>query len=807
MSTEPEPASEDTADAVDAVDAGPQTPGTANEAEPDAAEDGVPADDRAPGAEAAVAGAATGEAAAGEGGQAGGDGADGDGAAGQVSEAEAELAAQRLVRERIERRKAEKQAPIGAGTKLSGTAADLLAAVRAVESGEKPAATVFGDPTPAPRRPAPEPVRQPQPVPAGTVTGPAGPAPETVEAVRRVLTEGGAPEALAPQTAALLGEGAQEALRADPWQLLRVGGVRPEQADGFARALLGTACGPDDERRGRAITVWLLEQAALAGHTALELSRLTATLAQRGVPDPDAAVQSTLAEGEALAFQDALEETGVRPANAPDASGGTEGAQDTEGTDEGEERPVRVLVGLERYALAEESLADGLARLVGSAPKQDGSAADWEQAAAGARGSAADLIRAVAEHGLVLHTGGESALAEPAALLHAAHALGLRAWAAAPGPLGRDRFAALLGDPSSGTRPAASTAPDSTAPDLSAPDGSGRVSTSPDDDGAVPAGPSGVATLTGLLTGAEGPGRDADGALDLDLLVVLDAPQLDVEAGALLAESLPDGARLVLAGDPAVLWSVGPGRVFADLLAARVCPQIASRRPDPGPLGELVSGIGIGELGQVEAPGKEVVIVPVRDAGEAVHRTVQLVADSVPRAIGVPAEETQVITTGHGGAAGTRVLNAALKERLNPGPGRFGGFDPGDRVVHSPAPGRTLPGRVVKADADGLHLSCAGGAVVVPKERVEQSVRHGWALTAHQAAGGRWPAVVVVLPGDAAQTLSRPWVYTAFGRAARHLSVVHGVEQALPRAVAEIPAKPRTTRLPVLLAPQVPVAD
>ncbi len=53
----------------------------------------------------------------------------------------------------------------------------------------------------------------------------------------------------------------------------------------------------------------------------------------------------------------------------------------------------------------------------------------------------------------------------------------------------------------------------------------------------------------------------------------------------------------------------------------------------------------------MEAPGKEVVIVPVRDAGEAVHRTVQLVADSVPRAIGVPTEETQVITPGHGGAA------------------------------------------------------------------------------------------------------------------------------------------------------------
>ncbi|MEU3291012.1 helix-hairpin-helix domain-containing protein [Streptomyces longwoodensis] len=689
----------------------------------------------------------------------------------QLSEAEAELLAQKLERERIEQRKAEKKGPIASGTKLSGPAADLLAAVRAVESGDKPVAAVFDEPRPAPRRPAPEPVRRPQPVP-GAPAAPDTPAPQTVDGVRRVLMAGSAPEALAPQVAAALGEGAEELLREDPWQLLRVTGVRPEQADGFARALLGAECRPDDERRTRAVTVWLLEQAALAGHTALELSALATALARQGVPDADTAVQSTLAEGEALVFQDALDEPGARPGTAPSTPAASsappaaagDGADDTEGEEEGEEeRPVRVLVGLERYALAEESLADGLARIVNSLSKDP--SPEWEAAAAAASGSTAELIRAAAGHGLVLHTGGEASRAEPAALLTVARGLGLRAVAACHTPDGRRRFAALLGaeDP--------------------------------------------VVTVPGLLAGTEGPGRDAEGALDLDVLVVLDAPQLDVEGAAMIVESLPDGARLVLSGDPAVLWSAGPGRVFADLLAARTCPQVASRTPDPGPLGELVSGVGIGELNQVDAPGKEVVIVPVRDAGEAVHRTVQLVADSVPRALGVPPEDTVVITPGHGGAAGTRVLNAALKERLNPGPGRFGGFDPGDRVAYSPAPGRTVPGQVVGADAEGLHLSCADGAVVVPKERVEQAVRHGWALTAHQAVGSRWPAAVVVLPGDAAQALSRPWVYTAFGRGERHLSVVHGVEQALPRAVAEVTAKPRTTRLAVLLRSQVPAAQ
>uniref|UniRef100_J2JSL8 ATP-dependent RecD2 DNA helicase-like helix-hairpin-helix domain-containing protein n=1 Tax=Streptomyces auratus AGR0001 TaxID=1160718 RepID=J2JSL8_9ACTN len=782
-------------------------------------------------------------------------------------------------------------APAGAArdTAASGsaqaTAAALAAAVRAVESGERSAASFFNAPRPAkpaapagrpaqgapapgspapqdrPAGPAPEPARQPPapetggparpPVVDGDATGPAsgaaaptspaaapGPGADApgAEGVRQVLAAGGAPEALADRAAEVLGERAAEALREDPWQLLAVPGVRPEQADGFARALLGPACGPGDERRAQALVGWLLEQAAVAGHSALEASALRAALAQRAVPDPDDALQTAIAEGAVLVFQDAIEEPG-RPRPVTDEDGE-------------EAQPVRILLGLDRFAMAEESVADGLARLLntfeasagpedhpadGPAPDEDATAddatteaapapatderrpaaetnttaatdtdngteagteagrpaghangttddatvarparpspAEWEAAAAAAPSpSAAELIRAAAHSGLVAHTGAEAARAEPAALLAAARSLGLRAFGATHTENGRRRLATDLtecapGDPAIGTA---------------------------------------AVTVSALLSGQQGPGRDADGALALDLLVVLDAPQLDLETAALLVESLPDGTRLVLSGDPGVLWSAGPGRLFADLLAARFCPQVASRTPDFGPIGELVSGIGIGELSQVEAPGKEVVIVPVRDAKEAVHRTVQLVADSVPRALGVPADRTQVITVGHGGAAGTRALNAALKERLNPGPGRFGGFDPGDRVAYAPAPGRTVPGTVTGADAAGLRLDCDGAAVVVPREQVGAgAVRHGWALTAHQAAGMRWPAAVVVLPGDAAGGLTRAWVYTAFSRGERHLSVVQGVDQALPRAVAEVPVKERTTRLRTLLQQSV----
>ncbi|MFK4594795.1 hypothetical protein RKD30_001462 [Streptomyces pristinaespiralis] len=661
-----------------------------------------------------------GEEAAGAGGSGAQDAAGAGGDGGAVSETEAEIAAQRELRARIEQRKAEKEGPIESGAKLSGKAADLLAAVRAVESGEKAGTAYFDSSPPEPRRAAPvaaPPVRARVAEPATTVPA------EALDGARAVLAKGGAPEALAPQVAELLGESAGEALAEDPWRLLSVPGVRPEQADGFARALLGAEATPGDERRTSALVTWVLERAALQGHTALEAPALRAALAERTVPDPEEAVQQAVADGTVLVFQEGVEE----------------------------DVPVTVLLGLDRYAMAEESLADGLARLVRTGPSDV-----WE---------GGELVRAAGAHGLVVHTGGEAARAEPVELAESARAMGLRTAVAVHGENGVRRL----------------------GPDA------------------------GAVTVADLLSGAAGPGRDEHGAFALDLLVVLDAPQLDVEIAAMLVESMPDGSRLVLGGDPGVLGGAGAGRVFADVLAARVCPQVASRRPDPGPIGELVSGIGVGELNQVEAPGKEVVIVPVRDAGEAVHRTVQLVADSVPRAIGVPTEQTQVITVGHGGSAGTRALNAALKQRLNPGAGRFAGFDPGDRVAYAHSLGRTVLGTVVNAGPDGLHLDCEGTRTVVPRERVESALRHGWAITAHQAAAMRWPAVVVVLPGDAAQALSRPWVYTAFGRAERHLSVVHGVDQALPRAVAEQAGADRTTRLRTLLegllaepAPQPP---
>jgi exodeoxyribonuclease V alpha subunit len=149
-----------------------------------------------------------------------------------------------------------------------------------------------------------------------------------------------------------------------------------------------------------------------------------------------------------------------------------------------------------------------------------------------------------------------------------------------------------------------------------------------------------------------------------------------------------------------------------------------------------------------------VVVVSAAHSGEASHRVLQLVTDSIPRALGISGADIQVITPVRGGPAGTTELNRVLKQRLNPGPGRHGGLDPGDRVVcvaDHPDDGLAQGelGTVTGPQDGGLLVAFPDGPVCVP-ERLLGALRPGWALTPRRAQGAQWPAVVAVFPAEAA---------------------------------------------------------
>lgn len=539
----------------------------------------------------------------------------------------------------------------------------------------------------------------------------------------------------------LLGSDAAAELRTDPWRLLMVPAVEVREADRFAIATLEERPGKDDPRRGRALAQWLLTRAARDGHTVVPAATLVSALAGLDAPDPPQAISAAVDDGVVV-------ELDPPPARDGQPEPGPE-------------------FGLLRYAVAEDSVAEGLARLAATATPL-ATALDAGAVLGELDPAQREAVEGVAAHGVtVLHGGpGTGKSRTVAAVVDLARRRGKQIALAAPTGRAAKRLEELTGAPAS--------------------------------------------TLHRLL-GAQGRSgeflRGETWPLDADVVVVDEASMLDVELAAALVGACSDGTHLLLVGDPAQLPSIGAGRVLGDVLDSGAVPAteltILHRQAEGGTIARLASAVREGDLPLIDDPTREVVVVPAEGSADAGRRVVQLVTDSIPRALGIESADVQVVTPVHRGACGTIALNVALKSALNPGSGTVGAFDVGDRVVATAnhlddgfANGEV---GVVTGTVDGGLLIDFGAGPVTVAAKLLGDVVHGWALTVHRAQGSEWPAVVVALPPEASGMLSRPLVYTALTRAQRHLSVVHASGATLARAVREVGARPRRTRLARLL--------
>jgi exodeoxyribonuclease V alpha subunit len=560
--------------------------------------------------------------------------------------------------------------------------------------------------------------------------------------VCELLVPAGIDARIAGRAVDQLGKPAPRLLRDDPWQLLSVAGVAPADADRVARAAI-PGVSRDDPRRARALVSWALARQARDGHTVDLRDRVADALAEFGAGDARAAIDAALESAAVVEFDDA--EHGA-------------------------------LLALARYAEAEDSVAQGVARLLATAEpiEADVSASphplDTAQRAA---------VEAALQSGVTVLTGGPGTgkSRTVATLVQLAERAGRDVALAAPTGRAAKRLEELCDAPAStlhrllGAQPRQSDA--------------------------------GVSFDAGFARNEENP-------LEQDVVVVDEASMLDVELADALVSACADGTHLLFVGDAAQLPSIGPGRVLGDLLdskAVRVTElSTLYRQAEGGTIARLATAVRAGSLVPVDDPTREVVVVPARGSTDAAHRVVQLVTDSIPRALGIPADQVQVVTPVHRGAAGTQALNTALKAALNPGDGGRR-FDPGDRVVATANHLEAEPfgyangevGSVEEVEPDGTVTVLFASGPAEVKGKALADLLHGWAITVHRAQGSEFPAVVVVLPPEAGRMMSRPLVYTALTRAQRHLSVVHAAGPAVARAVRHVGALPRRTRLRALL--------
>ncbi len=576
--------------------------------------------------------------------------------------------------------------------------------------------------------------------------------------VVELLVRAGLEAKLASSAADALGDDAARRLRDDPWALLGLHGVTLTDADRLAISLLPGA-DRQDSRRGRAIVVMTLRTATRDGHTVLPADLVVAALRAQGVADPAAAIVAAVDSGEVLDHEP------PEPEFDEDAGGGDDGTAEPPEPD-----PALRMLSLGRFGMAEDAVAEGVARLAATAERIADPAA-VRSVAKGLDEAQKQAVAQVLGAGVSLLTGGPGTgkSRTVAAVVELLVAKGTEVALAAPTGRAAKRLEELTGHP--------------------------------------------AVTVHRLLQ-AQGFGggfaRNEEWPLDADVVVVDEASMLDVELTAALLEACPDGTHLLLVGDPAQLPSIGPGHVLGDLIDSGVVPvtelTTLYRQAEGGAIARLASAVRTGELPPVDSPDREVVVVPAAGSGEAARRVVQLVTDSIPRALRIDPRNVQVVTPVHRGPAGTIELNRALKERLNPGEGTVFGFDVGDRVVATANHLDLEPigfangevGTVTGTGEGSLTVDFSSGPVTVTGDALPD-LKHGWAITVHRAQGSEWPGVVVVLPPEAGGMLSRPLVYTALTRAQQHLSIVHASGAALARAVREVDVRPRRTRLAALL--------
>jgi exodeoxyribonuclease V alpha subunit len=259
------------------------------------------------------------------------------------------------------------------------------------------------------------------------------------------------------------------------------------------------------------------------------------------------------------------------------------------------------------------------------------------------------------------------------------------------------------------------------------------------------------------------------------------------------------------------LPSVGPGAVLADLIHSGAVPTARLteifRQAASSQIIVNAHRINQGQMPlRSDGSASDFYFVPA-DSPETIHdKLLQVVLERLPRRFGLhPVEDVQVLTPMNRGGLGSRSLNVALQQHLNPSAEprltRFGWtYAPGDKVI------QTVNnydkdvfngdiGRIARIDEEeGLvHIDFDGRRVEYETGELDE-VSLAYATTIHKSQGSEYPAVVIPLAMQHYLLLERNLLYTAVTRG-KQLVVVIGQTRALAMAVQRLGSGKRLTKL------------
>jgi exodeoxyribonuclease V alpha subunit len=297
--------------------------------------------------------------------------------------------------------------------------------------------------------------------------------------------------------------------------------------------------------------------------------------------------------------------------------------------------------------------------------------------------------------------------------------------------------------------------------------------------------------------------RDEDNQLKADAVIVDETSMMDLPLTCALLRAMTAECRLVLVGDANQLPSVGPGNVFADIIRSGAVPVVELteifRQAKQSAIVRAAHAVNTGDMPDITEKTGDMFFMK-RATPQAIADTVaELIAERLPKNMGIPAAQIQVLTPSRRGDAGTAALNLRLQEKLNPAGVKrereFGGvvFREGDKVMQ------------IRNDYDIMYTTKSGGAgtgvyngdlgVIARLDLAQETLtvdfddktveymfeqmldlEPAYAVTVHKSQGSEYRAVILALPPGMPRLATRAVLYTAITRARELLIVVGDAE-------------------------------
>lgn len=304
--------------------------------------------------------------------------------------------------------------------------------------------------------------------------------------------------------------------------------------------------------------------------------------------------------------------------------------------------------------------------------------------------------------------------------------------------------------------------------------------------------------------------------LQADVIIVDEVSMVDTLLFEGLLRAVRLSARIILVGDEDQLPSVGAGHLLHTLIACKRIPVVrlteVFRQAQESCIIRSAHQIVNGEMPDLREKNSDFFFFDRRDAQEAAGFLRDLYSRRLPQAYGfAPQNDIQVISPTRKGILGTISLNQMLQETVNPP--QYGkiimknllfSFREGDKVMQIQnqyemewtKDGERGAGifngdmgtvTTIDRSTNTLKVDFDGRIVTYRADQLDQ-LELSYAVTVHKSQGSEFEAVILVLPEGSDRLSYRSLLYTAVTRAKKLLIIIGS-----PRKVHEMVQNQQTT--------------